>query len=432
MTARPLSWQEPAIAAHIDLLKTNKAVLEASGTGYGKTYVAGFVARHFGLKVAVVCPKSVIGAWEQVMADIGVEVVFVTNYEMLQSKKFEYGRWRIKRRVYEWDLPPDALLIFDEVHRCKSKTTNNAKYLKATIKIPNRVLMMSATVAENPLHLFAIGGVLGLHSWDDPPLPFFHWMYQMGVRKVGFAYEWLGSEQDILRLHKLIFPKKGHRVRVEGIRDFPENKIETLPVSIEDVEMYDELLAKIEELEQKRAEDSLDAGDITEMLRARQEAEMLKAPAMAALGIDLVAEGHSVPIFVNFRASHELILNALEGAGIPCSTIVGGQKPGERDEEIRLFQTGQTRCMVAMIQAGGVGISLHDTEGDHPRVSLISPSFNAVELKQALGRSCRAGGKTKTVQRIVFAAKTIEEGVRRKVEKKLANIELLNDGDLSL
>ena len=53
-----------------------------------------------------------------------------------------------------------------------------------------------------------------------------------------------------------------------------------------------------------------------------------------------------------------------------------------------------------MTQAGGTGLSLHDVNGEHPRVSLISPSFSAIDLKQALGRIHRAGAKSPAVQKL--------------------------------
>ena len=58
--------------------------------------------------------------------------------------------------------------------------------------------------------------------------------------------------------------------------------------------------------------------------------------------------------------------------------------------------------MIANIRAGGVGISLHDTIGNFGRVSLISPTWSSIELKQALGRIDRAGARTPCIQRIVY------------------------------
>jgi hypothetical protein len=64
-------------------------------------------------------------------------------------------------------------------------------------------------------------------------------------------------------------------------------------------------------------------------------------------------------------------------------------------------------------------------------MSLINPSWSAFHLVQALGRIHRAEGKTPCVQRIMFAAGTIEERQRQRVDTKIKNIDLLNDGDLS-
>ena len=88
--------------------------------------------------------------------------------------------------------------------------------------------------------------------------------------------------------------------------------------------------------------------------------------------------------------------------------IRGGQSTEERQREGDLFQSNEARICVCMIQAGGVGLSLHDEHGGYPRVSLISPSFSAVEVRQTLGRIHRAGGKSPAIQKIGFAAKTVE------------------------
>lgn len=426
--ASPLDWQIPGIEANIAVLRKHKAALEASGTGYGKTYVACFVAQKFGLPIAVVCPKAVIPAWIQAARDVGVEAVFVTNWEAVKSSKFRWGHWKRRNQIWEWDLPHKTLLVFDEVHKAKTRTSQNAKLLAATVRWPGPVLMMSATAAENPGHLWAIGGVLGLHKFSD----FWSWAYDYGYRRGTFGFEFVGSSQDLFNMHAKIFPEHGHRIRVQDIPGFPRNKIETLPIDVSNVAKFALLMEKLEELEERKANDSLEGGELTELLRARQEAELMKAPAIVDLAIELVDQGHSVPIFVNFRDTLDLIWDGLFRAKVRTARIHGGQDPEDREDHRQIFQADKARAIVCMIQAGGVGIDLHDITGRHPRVSLISPGFNAVELKQALGRSCRAGGKTPTVQRIVFAADTIEERVRRKVGKKLANIDSINDGDLSL
>jgi len=53
-------------------------------------------------------------------------------------------------------------------------------------------------------------------------------------------------------------------------------------------------------------------------------------------------------------------------------------------------------------------------------------------LVQALGRIHRAGGKTKSLQRIIYVANTVEERIAEKLKIKLKNINSINNGDLDL
>jgi len=142
---------------------------------------------------------------------------------------------------------------------------------------------------------------------------------------------------------------------------------------------------------------------------------------------DLLEEGKSVAIFVCFRDTLDRIAEDFPQAAL----IYGEQDAEERERAIASFQSNDKRLVVATIQAGGVGVSLHDLHGRHPRVSLICPTYSAVDLKQALGRIHRNGARTPCIQRILFAADTVEERVRRKVKKKIDNIQAINDGDLT-
>jgi hypothetical protein len=51
-------------------------------------------------------------------------------------------------------------------------------------------------------------------------------------------------------------------------------------------------------------------------------------------------------------------------------------------------------------------------------------------MSQATGRPHRAGGTSKSIQRIVYAAGTVEAKVCEKVKCKLRNMQRLMDGDL--
>jgi hypothetical protein len=99
---------------------------------------------------------------------------------------------------------------------------------------------------------------------------------------------------------------------------------------------------------------------------------------------------------------------------------------------INKFQTNKSNIIIVNIQAGGIGISLHDKNGKYPRASILSPNWSSTSMVQALGRIHRAGGKSKSLQRIVYAAETVEETIAQNIKNKLKDINSINNGDLDL
>jgi SNF2 family DNA or RNA helicase len=127
-------------------------------------------------------------------------------------------------------------------------------------------------------------------------------------------------------------------------------------------------------------------------------------------------------VFVNFVDTVKLLSNLFKDA----SVIVGGQSATVREDNVQRFQTNQTNVIICNIAAGGVGVSLHDTEGGHPRMSLISPTFNVKDYIQTLGRIHRANAKSPAIQRVLVTAQTIEEKIVDKLEQKRLSLDTLH------
>jgi superfamily II DNA or RNA helicase len=170
------------------------------------------------------------------------------------------------------------------------------------------------------------------------------------------------------------------------------------------------------------------------MTKARRMAELLKVPTMVEMIEDWFDEGISPVVFVNFTDTVDAIIKQLSKNkkfdGL-IAKIVGGQSDKVRQADIEGFQNDTKRIMIANLAAGNAGVSLHDLNGKFPRGSVISPSYSAINLLQALGRIHRAEGKTQCIQKIMFADKTIEVDACKRVQCKLNNLEALNDGDLT-
>jgi SNF2 family DNA or RNA helicase len=136
----------------------------------------------------------------------------------------------------------------------------------------------------------------------------------------------------------------------------------------------------------------------------------------------------SVVVFCNFTETIEALSQRLN-----TKCIVNGEAKyaKARQQNIDDFQADKKRVILINLAAGGAGLSLHDVTGKYPRLALISPSYSAVNMRQATGRVWRDSAKSKSIQKIVFVSGTVEEKVCNSVNQKLANLDLLNDGDMN-
>lgn len=420
-------WQWPSVAELVDALRNFGASVNCSDTGTGKTYVVCETLRLLNRPFLVVCPKTIIGdaenGWTMVTNQFGLKPLAITNYESLRGGK---RKWLSMNGQYSWNLPPGTILVFDEAHRCKARTSLNAKMMIAAKRQGFNVIAMSATLAVNPLEMRAVGYAIGLHKLID----FYHWCEDHGCDKGpmgGMIFN--KSEAVLLQIHKQIFPKRGTRIRAADIEGFPETVITADSYDLEGntaaaKAAYDEMQEELARLDARQALDRASA--LVVMLRARQKVELLKVPLLVQLARNMEAEGGHVVIGVNFTET----LGALCAKLPEYGWVAGGQTTAHRNQVIADMKADRIPGVVVNIRAGGVGVGFHDVRGEFWRGVLVCPTFSAVDLVQFLGRVWRDGSKTISRQSIVFAAKTIEEAACRAVRPKLRGLAALNDGDL--
>jgi superfamily II DNA or RNA helicase len=427
-------------------LKRYGRALDLSQTGTGKSYVSSAVCAKLKLRPLVICPKSLVSMWPKVLKEFGVEPYGVANYEMLQfgnyfvngtakkcpyvkrvevnsddkdtiendfkSKKNEDGKYY----TFEWtDLPSDMIVILDETHRCKNPRTFNSILLHNLSEKEVKILLLSATLADKP---------------ETFVLPAFVLRLVDHVRKAKDLIYTLakGYSNPMSGVHDVIFPEYASRMRSRDVKGlFPDNRILADCYEMENAKEIEEQYMLIEEEIQKlkSKEDSSNCV-LAKILYARMRIEQLKIPTFVKMAKESLDNGNSVALFVNFTDTLKTIQKELNTKCV----IYGQQSIEERDRSVRLFNQDKEHLIICNIRSGGVGISLHDTIGDFPRVSIISPSWSAQDILQALGRIHRANGKTPVVQKIVFCKNTIEEDICKKMSEKIKNIAQLNDGDL--
>lgn len=413
------------------------AALDASITGAGKTYCARSVAKELGVDVFVVCPHSALSMWRRVTEEIGVGAI-VINWEKLRTFKTEYlqkvdttkqsNSQNAKGKTQydnsdnlQWSIPKDMLIIYDEVHRAKNYKTYTSDIILAATKQNYDTLLLSATLADSPLNMQITGFALRLFSTLKG---FWPWAFRHGVSKgtndAGYTImKFTDSDPTHLqKINKALFPSRGGRLTK---KDLPELFTDTFIIA----EAYDMKSAK----KIQAMYDTFGEG-LGDYVKQRMFIELHKVDTFVQLAKDGLEEGNSVLIFVNFK---ETIYELMRLLDTDC-VVHGDQKTKkarqQREDNIQSFQENESKLIILTTPAGSESISLHDVIGDSPRLSLISPTNDSVALKQVFGRPDRAGGKSNSVQKIIYAADTVEEEIAYRVRKKLKNLSLLNDGDL--
>lgn len=446
-------------------LKKYNRVLDLSETGTGKTYCGIGACKSLKLKPLIICPKSVIPSWKKVLDFFEIDYYGISNYESIQNCKYysknsnkkvtcpfitkeedkcenekinEFNEEKEKellnsipkkesnilnndkkKYVYNWLIPDDMIIIFDEAHKCKNLKTTNSLLL-FTYSITNtvngnvsKIMLLSATIVDKPESFALFGFILGLYS---------------NIRK---AKTWLSNLGKLYDLHEMealhheLFNEYASSMRIKELGDlFPKNQVIAecfdMDCKKEIQEMYKIIDDAIERLKEKEQYSVA----IAQIQYARMRVEMLKVPTYIELGRKYTTEGNAVAIFVNFTESLKTIADELKTSCV----IYGDQTLEERQKNIDDFNSDKSHIIICNIQSGNCGISLHDLHGNFPRVSIISPSWNATQILQVLGRTFRANGKTPVRQRIVYCKDTVEEHICDNMKEKIINIALINDG----
>lgn len=408
----------------ISSIKDNDVAIDSSGTGTGKTYTSIALCKHFGLVPIILCPKTMIQSWKNVCVLFGCDNPIIVNYETLKhgnqyvdnnanNKRVESNiiQKNDETKKYSWNVTKNHILIVDEAHKCKSKTTLNGKMLMAA-RGKCKILLLSATIADSPMTFFVYGYVLR----------FFRTQAQCNAWVTHIMNAKQISMTNTNPLHDYLFPKYGSVMHLSDTKSATKKNViipNNYTIDSKSAKIMNKLLIEL---------DKTELIEINRISILRQQIELIKTTTIIELTEKYIESGNHVAIFVNFIET----LNVLKTKLKTDCVVHGGLSTDEKQQNINDFQKNKKKIIICTLQSGGQSINLHDTNGKYPRVSIISPSFSSTDLVQSLGRTFRAGTKSHTIQHIVFCANTYEENICENIKKKINFMSDLTDDDLSL
>lgn len=458
-----LEHQMPHFERIMEYLSKRNGYVDTSTMGCGKTFVTVMVAFILGLKILVFCPKTVKSIWRKTAKLAGVQVVDTITFQSCSSKlrkqpkhgylhktartigKSEKEHYYFSAtKKYHEVLGSGVLVVVDEVQFTRNNTAQyraiQTLIRKASISTRSKFALLSASPIDKPGQAINLMRLMNVITQEE-----------LFIRNRPTGWRELVSyckEKDPYQSESILSEKTGTRKAdyyecalklYSGIvrKDF----CSAMPLKIDaecdakngyynlEPEMKERFIKAIIVLESaavrtasvvkpRNAEDAYFA----ELTKAMVAIEKCKIGIFERLAKKYLEDDRNAKVVIGVH--YYDVLNALaRNLGAFCPLILCGEIEDEAEREAIVDEFNNdknSRLLLCISKVGGVGISLHDITGLHPRVMLLSPDFNLIDTHQATGRVYRVGTKSKTTIRLIYVNSegSDERNIHRILAKK--------------
>lgn len=417
----------------------------ADEVGLGKTIEAGLVARELMCRgrcrsVLILCPAPLCYQWRREMAQkFGLPFVcdprpYDFAHKNLIIASIDGAKRAASRELLlgrDWDL-----VVVDEAHKLKNRTTQNHKLVAALNR--RHLLLLSATPLQNDLtELYSLislvrPGIFGSFQsfWREflldrrtpkDPVALRNILATVMVRNrrqdlTGDLGEVLPARQVTLLPLQLkpderrLYDAVSGAVRDEYWRRM-QGETTVLPLVMLQREVCSSAAAVRKTL--YTIESSSWLGGNLEELRALADAVREQAKAQVLQG--LVGQlGEQVIVFTEFRATQEYLADCLRQNGLPVILFHGEQTAWERARALRRFEE-EPKGVLLSTESGGQGLNLQFC---HNVVNYDLP-WNPMRVEQRIGRVHRLGQQHDVFIYNLYAEQTVEEHLLKLMDHKI-------------
>lgn len=405
---------------------------DLSDVGTGKSYMDAGAALATGLQPIVLCPVVSIDQWREVFTAFGQQPRHVDSYEAIRGGwRPQIGKVDPTTGRFKWKDGKDIILILDEAHKVKGHDTLTAATVGGAINDSIPIIAASATMATSPVDLRIAGRITGLHQGGKDWLRFLA-EHEARYDEEEERWRWDARKNIHMleRIHEILIPQRGCRVRKADMGEQPGTTISVLPFhdikeapAIE--KAWRDLDLKTKWMEaQRHPKEQVRNYRRAGRMRIWKQSEMALVPDVCKRAKQCLDEGKSVIIFFSFtdcRLLASKLLNSKAG-------IYGGQSKTIRERYKKEFQANKLNLLLCNIGAAGASLSLHDLTGESQRETFIFPTDNAVKMGQAPGRVDRNGGQTHSLQWVPCIAGGFSQRMVESTARKLQALDAFNDG----
>jgi len=396
----------------IRILLEKRRMILADDMGLGKTLSALVAARAwqkaYNLPVFVICPASLQDNWKREAAAVQVEIEVFSWAKIPQSPETDY------------------IMIADESHyaqNLKSQRTQ-AMLALATSEYCQASYLLTGTPIKNgrPANLFPLLCAV------RHPLSRDRKHYEIrycNAHATRFTRWDTTGATNLKELHTKTQDSMLRRTKAECL-DLPA-KLRTLrkvEMSTEARSLYNQTLAELRAEYHARLKkgEILSGGEALVILtHLRHSGSIAKVESAIEIVEEILEQGHSVVLFVEFAESAKQIAEKLSSYGVEM--LIGETPSSDRQAMVDRFQSGNSRVFISTTKAGGVGITLTAASD----VILVDRPWTPADTIQAEDR-CHRIGQSNCVNVQWLQANGTDEKIDAIIMEKARNSEMILQG----
>lgn len=413
------------------LVEKNGNGLIADEMGLGKTIQALAYLQAFPKirPILIICPKSAIGTWEkeieQCMSDkkqthilngktikeMSLVDIYIINYDIL----------------FAWidallDMPFE-LIIFDEIHRIKSRKTQRTIASQSIGKKTEKIIGLTGTpITNRPFEIYNAISLINPRLFPN----FFQFARRYcNAKQTRWGWDFSGAS-NTRELHELLTSTcMIRRLKKEVLQDLPEKTRTIIPIKIDNMEEYKFAERSFSEwLLETKNKVCASAEALTKIEYLKQIAIKGKLNEIFDWIEDVIEQGEKLVIMAHHKEIIQKICSWLEKKSIGYVKLVGGSSNIERKESENKFQTDTDIKIFIGSSAAEESITLTAAS----MMAIIELPWTPGSLDQREDRIHRIG-QTKGCNYYYFIAeKTIEVAILRLIDSKRKIINSVLDG----
>ncbi len=447
--AKLFQHQRNAYDFALETFKTGKAVALLADMGTGKSMmtiaITGTLEAQGKVKrMIVVCPKSIVGVWEDEFRKFADYKYALTVLDGTMEKKktaftFMTGAalqiivvnyescWRLEKEITKWR--PD-LIVCDESSKIKSPMASQSKALHRLGRITKfNVILTGTPITGSPLDVFSQYKFLDESIFGTSFYLFRNRYAIMGGYQNRMIIGYRHLDELVEKVHSIAF-----RIKIEDAVDLPPfiDKTQIVPLEPPAQSIY-RMIEK--DCYAELANGEVTARNVlTQLLRLAQctggfirndsmgMAEQVSSAKLDALDEIIetcLSEGKKVVVFARFVPEIEAIADMLKEKKIGYALIYGATT--DRAEQVAKFQTDpEVKVFIGQLQTTGMGLTLTSASV----AVFYSLDFSYANYEQSRARIHRIGQKQTCLYIHLVCKGTVDEKIMHALKHKgdIANL----------